>query len=107
MPRSRRGSKYVQIARRLGFLRDEDVAMAEQVVEEAQTIDIATTGDLIVKAGLLDSDQAEQVEAVRRKEDLTGHRLDTLKLAHRSVDEARESTQELQSVAAMIAMKSG
>jgi hypothetical protein len=104
MPRSK-VSRYVQIARRLGFLNDDQVPQAEAVVEEAELSDLNTTGDLIVKAGILSEEAAEQVEEERRREDITGHRIDTLKMAAQATETSKTSSTHLSEVAKAIAAK--
>jgi hypothetical protein len=103
-------SSFVRIARRLGFLSEEEAEQADELIGEDDLEQ--TSQDLVVSAGLLNEEQAQTVEQERKTEDLDGHLEDKFKRAslaladtHTSAAKLCDATQPLSTADVLAAKK--
>jgi len=79
---------FAKIARRLGFLTDEQAAEADQLTADLPS---EPSQDLCVSAGFLTESQAFEVERVQQEEDPEGHLEQKLKKARSALEGAHAS----------------
>jgi hypothetical protein len=87
-------ASFVAIARKLGFMNEEQAAQATEILRAHNEADIATE-DLLVDAGLITHEQAVKVEAERISLDPYGHIDDQFKRAGAAVSGALSSAAQL------------
>jgi hypothetical protein len=85
-------SSFVRIACRLGFMREEQAREADTLVE---TKEHGETKDLIVSAGLLTVEQAEEVVRVRVDEELEARLEMKFGEAHEAITGSFAATRQL------------